>query len=222
MAKSFSWSYSKLKNYDTCPKRHEQVDLLKNYSEEGSEALVWGNAVHKALADALQNGTPLPPEMVDYQKWVDKLKSGPGKLFVEQKYAITKDFQPCAYFAHNVWYRGIGDAVRVDGAVALIVDFKTGKLLIDSSQLALMAQCIFAHFPAVRRVRTEFIWLKEDCSTPEIFNRADMSNMWLGLLPRVQELEEAARTMTYPPKPGKLCFRWCPVSSCAYHGKSNR
>jgi hypothetical protein len=25
--------------------------------------------------------------------------------------------------------------------------------------------------------------------------------------------------MTYPPKPGRLCKRYCPVESCAFHKK---
>jgi hypothetical protein len=223
MAKSFSWSYSKLKNYDTCPKRHEQVDILKNYTDEGGEALVWGNQVHDAFKVALKTHPhKLPAEMADYQHWVDSTLQGPGQLLVEQKYAITRDFQACAYFAPNAWFRCIGDAVRIDGPVGVIRDWKTGKLLVDSAQLFLTAQCLFSHFPALRRVKTEFVWLKDDAATPEFFNRSDMAGGWVGLLPRVQELENAAITMTYPPKPGKLCYRWCPVSSCPFHGKSNR
>jgi hypothetical protein len=222
MTKSWSWSFSKLKNYDTCPKRHYEVDLAKNYSDEGGEALVWGNEVHGALAAAIKNKTPLPDTMRDYQKWVDRVLDGPGELQVEKKYAITKDFQPTSWFADNAWYRGIGDVVRIDGPVALILDWKTGKVLVDSVQLMLMAQCIFAHFPNVKVVRSEYVWLKDDCSTPEIYTRADVAGGWVGLLPRIKELENAAVTMTYPPKPGKLCYKWCPVMSCPFHGKSHR
>ncbi len=31
--KEWSWSYSKLKNYEVCPKRHYEVDVLKNYDD---------------------------------------------------------------------------------------------------------------------------------------------------------------------------------------------
>ena len=162
---------------------------------------------------------PLPEELKDYQKWVDRIQAGPGELLVEQKYAITKDFQPCEWFGPRVWMRGIGDVVRVDGPVALGLDWKTGKIKHNSVQLMLLAQCIFAFHPEVEVVRTEFIWLKEDCSTQDIFKRDTIANEWIGVLERVKQLEEAASTSNYPPKPGKLCARYCPVLSCAYHGK---
>jgi hypothetical protein len=219
--KGFSWSYSKLKNYDTCPKRHYEIDLQKHYKEDDGPDTVlgWGNRVHKALADACSGKAPLPPTMQEYQKWVDQMKCGPGELLVEQKYAITKDFQPVEWFSPRAWYRGIGDAVRVSGSVALARDWKTGKLLHDSKQLMLLAQCIFAFHPAVRRIKTEFVWLKDDCTTPEVYDRDTIRNEWIGLLPRVEQLEDAAKTMSYPPKPSRLCFKHCPVMSCVFHGK---
>lgn len=219
--KPFAWSYSKLKNYETCGFRHQQIDILKNFIEKMEEggALDWGNKVHKALAEALKNGVALPADMTLYQKWVDRLKHGPGELLVEQKYAITKDFAKCSWFSDMAWYRGIGDVVRIDGPVALVVDWKTGKILVDSVQLMLMAQCIFAHYPHVRKVRSEFIWLKDDANTPEVYDRRDMADSWIGLLDRVRTLEDAYNTGTYLPKPGRLCRNWCPVKSCQYHGK---
>lgn len=225
MTKSFSWSFSKLKNFETCPKRHYEVDIAKNFSDDEGEALVWGNQVHKAFAECLGKGIALPPEMASYQHWIDRVKAGPGKLLVEQKYAITKDFLPAAWFAPNVWYRGIGDVVRLDPAVnptvGLALDWKTGKILQDSVQLMLLAQCLFSTFPTLKRVRSEFVWLKDDCSTPEVFSRQDVANGWAGMLSRVEALEHAAETLTYPPKPGRLCRKWCPVKSCPYHGRGS-
>lgn len=218
MAKEWAWSYSKFKNFVVCPKRHYEVDLAKHFVED-SEQLTWGNTVHDALRDATTGKVPLPDTMKDYQRWITEITGGPGKIFVEQKYAITKDFQPTSYFANNVWYRGIADVVRMDGPVALARDYKTGQLKHDSRQLMLMAQCLFSHYPMLRRIKTEFVWLKDDCVTPEIFNRDTIAREWPPILPTVAEMEAANRTMTYPPKPGKLCARYCPVTSCPFHGK---
>lgn len=220
VAKPFTWSFSRLKNFETCPKKHYEVDIQKNFSEGESEQLKWGNQVHAAMAAALQ-GAPLPPEMASYQKWIDVVLAGPGKLLVEQKYAITRDFQPTAYFAPNVWYRGIGDVVRIDGPVGLVLDWKTGAIKIDSVQLMLMAQCIFTHYPQLQRVRSEYVWLQEDASTPEVYSREDLADGWIGLMDRVSTLEDAAKTLSYPPKPSGLCKKWCPVKSCPYWGKGN-
>ena len=216
--KEWAWSYSRLKNFETCPKRHYEVDILKSF-QDGGEGLAEGNAAHKALADACLGKSELPSQYSRWQTWVDRVKAGPGKLYVEQKYAITRQFAPCGYFDRDVWYRGIGDVVRIDGPVALVLDWKTGKILEDSVQLMLMAQCLFSHFPQLQRVRSEFVWLKEDCTTPEVFTRQEVADQWVQLLPRAGRLEEASKTLTYPPKPGRLCKRYCPVTSCPFHGK---
>jgi hypothetical protein len=199
-----------------------EVDLQGNYKEDDSDPnspLAWGNRVHKALSDALTGVAPLPPEMADYQQWVDRVLRGAGKLLVEQKFAITRKFQKTAYFAKDVWYRGVGDVVRVDGDLALVLDWKTGKVLEDSVQLMLMAQCLFSHYPELKYVRSEFVWLKDDCTSPELFSRQEVADQWVGLLDRVNHMEKAAQTQTYPPKPGRLCKRYCPVTSCPFHGK---
>jgi CRISPR/Cas system-associated exonuclease Cas4 (RecB family) len=219
--KAWAWSYSKLKNFEVCPKKHYEVDLAKTYAEEEKPdgPLAWGNRVHDALAKALKGEAELPAEMQHYAAWVDRVKSGAGKLYVEQKYAINRQFQKTAYFADDVWYRGVGDVVRVDGDLALVLDWKTGKILEDSVQLMLMAQCLFSHYPELKYVRSEFVWLKDDCSTPELFTRKEVGDQWIGLLDRVNALEHAAKTMTYPPKPGRLCRSYCPVESCPFHKK---
>lgn len=220
MAKAFAWSYSKLKNFDSCPKRHYEIDIAKTYREDDSDQLVWGDKVHKAFAAALKSTTGvLPDEMKDYQSWIDRLRAGAGELMVEEKYALTKDFQPTEWFGPRVWMRGICDALRIDGPVALAVDWKTGKIKVDSTQLMLMAQCIFAHFPEVKVIKTKFVWLQEDCDTTETYYRSTIAEEWIPLLPRVEALENAAKTVDYPPKPGRLCAKWCPVTSCPYHGK---
>lgn len=223
--KEWSWSFSKYKNYLVCPKRMYEVDILKNYSDGGGEALTWGNNVHAALAAALKTGRDLPIEMAAYQYWVDRVRRGSGTLLVEQKYAITRQFQKTTYFAPDVWYRGIGDVVRIAGTMALVLDWKTGKIVSDDLsgiQLMLMAQCLFSHYPNLQHVRSSYVWLKEECETPELLSRQEVADQWVDLLPQVQAMENASKTLTYPPKPGNLCKNWCPVTSCPFHGKGSR
>lgn len=223
MPKEWSWSYSKKKNYDTCPKRHYEIDIKKNFSET-SDQLTWGNEVHDAMKNACL-GDPLPPSMCDYQRWADEMRDGPdkpGKLYVEQKYAITRDFQPTAYFANNVWYRGICDALRIDGPVALARDWKTGKVKHDSIQLMLMASCIFIHHPEVKVIKTEFVWFQEDCTTPDLFKRDTFRNEWVSLIPEINAMEQAGKNNSFPPKPSGLCYKHCPVLTCEHNGRNKR
>lgn len=218
--KSFSFSYSKLKNFETCAFRYLQIDVLKAIKEEEGEALHYGNTVHAVLAKRLADKEPLPKHFAHLEKWAVRIEGdGEGKLLVEQKLAITKEFEPCEWFAKDAWYRGIADAIKIRGRVALAVDHKTGKVIEDGSQLALMAACVFAHHPEVEKIRTEFLWIKEDATTRADFDRNNMVEVWKGILPRVSTLQHAHEANVFPKKPGGLCRKWCPVSGCEHHGK---
>ena len=209
--KPFAWSYSKLKNFETCPKRHYNVDVIKAFKEEEGEALQWGNAVHKALAARCgPSEVALPPIMKGYEKWAAKVTSGSNAtIMTEQQLAIDENFAATPWFASDAkktgkgepWFRGIADVLKINGRVALAVDWKTGKIVDDAPQLALLAACIFAHHPNILKVRSEFIWLKEDASTREDFHRDNMAAVWSGLWPRIEQLKLAYEKLNYPPKP---------------------
>jgi hypothetical protein len=222
--KPFTWSYSKLKNFEACPKKHYEIDLRpKNdplkVKEEESDQLLWGNIVHKGFEDRLgPKKVPLPESMKIYEPWAQRVEEGPGDIHVEVKLALTKQFGTCGYFAPDVWFRAKGDVIKVHGRVARIIDWKTGKIVEDSCQLALSAACTFAMFPEVQKIRSTFAWLGQNAKTDEDFTRDDMPGLWRGLWPRIQALEHAHNTTTYQAKPGGLCRSWCPVTSCPHHG----
>jgi len=217
--KPFAWSYSRLKNYETCPKRSWHLDVAKDIKEEESEHIQYGTAVHQALAKAVSGAEALSAPFKQFQPLVDKLTRSEGTILVEQQLAITKELNPTEWFSKTAWFRGIADVIKMNGPVALVIDYKTGRVVEDGVQLALMAQCVFAHHPEIQKIRTEFWWLKEDAETRADFTRDDMVGVWAGLLPRVKILEDAYTTTKFPPKPGSLCRRWCPVSSCPHHGQ---
>jgi hypothetical protein len=140
-------------------------------------------------------------------------------MYVEQKYALDRNFQPTGYFDNNVWYRGIGDVVKIYHTRGAVLDWKTGQIKVDSVQLMLMAQCLFSHFPELEQVHTGFVWLKDGATTVQTFTRQDIADSWVGLLSRVKTLEEATKANNFPPKPSGLCRKHCPVVTCKYNGK---
>lgn len=217
--KPFTWTYSKLKNFENCPKKHYEIDVTKNIKEEDSDQLKWGNHCHDSFAKALgPNRVALPANMASFQPWVDKLVTTPGNILVENKMALTREFAPCEFFDRSVWFRAIVDVIKINGDVALIIDWKTGKIVEDSVQLALSAACVFAKYPEIKKIRSRFVWLKENAQTDEDFTPDDMPGMWRNLWPRIQMLEHAHNTTTYPAKPSGLCRNWCPVSTCPHYG----
>lgn len=223
--KPFSWSWSKLKNFRTCPKRHYHVDLVKDYKEAPSDQLDWGDRVHKAMAERIGKGTPLPEIMQHYDKWPAQIlawRDAGMTVLVEQKLAMSKDFKPVPFFDDAAWYRGVADALTLTTTIAFAFDWKTGQIKPDYEQLALTAQLIFIHYPQVQRVGTDFVWLGHDDETGNQYERGDMTRLWNGLWPEINQMAEAARTLTYPPRPSGLCIKYCPVTSCPYHGRGTR
>jgi hypothetical protein len=220
--KEFAWSYSKIKNFESCPTRHLHIDVLKDVKEERSESLDWGDRLHEAAAKRLgPQHVPLPDSMKEIlSPWITRVERGAegGKLLTEQKYAMTRDMRPTGYFSNDVWLRGIADVLILKPPVALSLDWKSGKIIEDSVQLALVGALLFAHYPDVDKIRSTFVWLKEGCETNVYMVRDDLASLWMGLLPRVTALELAAVNNDYPPKPSGLCKRYCPVESCRYHG----
>jgi hypothetical protein len=217
--KPFTWSYSRLKNFEACPKKHFHVDIAKDIKEPDSEQLKWGNLVHDALAKRCgEKRTPLPTGMEKYEHWADKLVTSQGIIHVENKLALAKDFSACGFFDDNVWFRAVGDVIKINGSVALIIDWKTGKIVEDSVQLALSAACVFAKFPELKKIRSRFVWLKEQATSDQDFTPEDMPGLWKSLWPRIEQLEHAHNTTTYPAVQGGLCRNWCPVKSCPHNG----
>ena len=122
---SFAFSYSKLKNFEICPRRHNELDNLKAWPEPRSEQLAFGDEVHLAMAAALKTGLPLDPVHAGYQPWIDKVNRTKGTLLVEEqcKWAITREFQPTAWFSKTVWLRTMADVVKLDDNVGLVIDW---------------------------------------------------------------------------------------------------
>ena len=220
--KPFSWSYTKLKNFETCPKRHYHYDVARDVVEPESDALRWGNIVHKILEQRIRDGTELPPVHAPLEKWAKFVLTGPGTVYVEQKWAITQDFAPCDWKDRSGWYRTKGDVVKINGPVGVVIDWKTGKILEDAAQLFLMSACCFYHFPDLQKIRAMFVWLKDDADTRIDITRDQLPKLWNDLWSRIETLKQAAERMEYPPTPNYLCREWCAVTSCPFHGKSHR
>jgi hypothetical protein len=224
MAKGFSWSFSRLGSFEGCAKKYYEISVAKNFQDQENEASKWGTATHDAFKNYLQHGIAFPVDMIAYKRWGDRVKNGPGQLYVEQKFALDKQFQPTTWMAQNVWVRVIGDAVRIWDKIGLVLDWKTGKdIKEDETQLMLAAQCVFSYWPEVEKVRSEYVWLAHgDAHTTRTYTRTDLAGQWSGLLDRVQRMEQATQKNEWMPNPSGLCVRHCPVRTCPFWGKGNK
>lgn len=218
-------SYSKIKNFRSCPKRHFHYDIAKDIIEERSEQLDYGDAVHLAMQNRIDKNIPLPAQFADYEPIVLRFLKGadiPGvKILVEQKFAIDHNFQPCKFFDNKVvMYRAIADAVKIVGPIALNNDWKTGKVKDDPLQILTAAACIFAFHPEVQVIRNEYVWLEANpiqITTVDL-RRDQLPQLWADIMPEFELYREAIRTATFPAKKNGLCRAYCKVESCQFHG----
>jgi PD-(D/E)XK nuclease superfamily len=225
--RNFAWSYSRLKSFEDCPRRYFETNRKDDngqpvWPEAKSDILIFGDDVHKAMAQALRTGEPLPTKYKVFQHWIDKVTRTDGELLVENEcqWAITRDMKPTAWFSKDVWCRTVADAVKLDYPAALVVDWKTGKSInADPVQLLLTSLMAFLQFPKLKCVRSDFIWLQEDSQTTQVVYRNECENHWANLMPRVTRLENATIQENFPPLPNRFCRSWCPVKSCEYHGR---
>jgi hypothetical protein len=226
---NFAWSWSRLKNWRACPKRHYHIEIAKDIVEPQSEALVWGDRFHKAMAARVEYGTPLPEGMEKYDYLPAMMHAHKKKgaiVNVELQLAMDRDFQPSGWRDWDrTWTRGIVDVLYLSPqkASAAAIDWKTGqKIQPEFEQLGISAALIFANYPAINTVHTAYRWTAHNTETQATYERAEMVPFWNKLMPEIKKWEKDASEMTYPPRPSGLCKRYCPVTHCAYHGKGSR
>jgi hypothetical protein len=215
-----AWSYSSLTAYETCPKRYYLTKVTKEIIEPQTEATLWGNKVHKALELRIKDKTPLPVTMQAYEPYCSRIEITPAQISAETKMALNAQFQPTKWMAKDCWVRSILD-VQIDaGEKAAVLDWKTGAVKPDSTQLMLSAAFMFHSKPYVQTVTTSFIWLKENTATRETFEREQLPEIWNEFLPRVKRLELAYEKDRWEAKPSGLCKDWCPVgkAKCEHCG----
>ena len=212
-------SYSAIKDFQGCRRRYHEVRILKLYKQSGTEATLYGTAVHKAFEDFVQHGVELPAKFEQFRSYVEPLAGLGGTVLCEHKMGVRRDFSPCGFFDEGVWFRGIPDFLHLNEAqtVARVVDYKTGKSarFADQKQLALMAAMVMQHYPTVRKVKGMLMFVVAGALVPCEFTReqlADILSEWGGY---ANEIEELADIGVWNPTPSALC-RFCPVTLCEY------
>jgi PD-(D/E)XK nuclease superfamily len=214
----FAWSYSRLKNFETCPKRHYHYDIAKDVGD-GNAFQFEGSDTHKAFELRVSKGKALPLPLVQHETLLARLMTMPGEIYAEQKLALTEDYQPCGWTDKRTWFRTVLDFCNINKNRASVIDYKTGKVTSDDTQMSLMSATIMHYMPKVERVRAMLMFINHNHVERAEYTQESLPEIWSEVLPRVAKLRMAVATQEFPPKPNGLCKRWCHVTSCPYHGR---
>jgi CRISPR/Cas system-associated exonuclease Cas4 (RecB family) len=228
-------SFSAMNNFANCPRKFYAYEVVKRVKEPESPQMKEGMRVHKAMADYVTKGTPLPTEYAGYADWVKNMVTGcegEGEVVkVEHQMACTFGLFPCEWFSrvNKVWLRAQADLLVMNGGHALSVDWKTGKepderyeLLPKNFQLRITAMMVFLHFPKIQSVTSKYVYLSEGTQTSFDMPRSDLRLFIPMVYDEAAKVQHAVNDDAWPPRPSGLCIKHCAVSDCEYWGKGNR
>lgn len=214
---TIQWSFSGLKDFIGCPKRYQEVKVLKNFEQKFNEAAHYGNKVHEALEKYVKDGTELPLNYQQFKAWADALIQLPGQKLTEHRMALTVDRQPCTWAAKDMWVRGIADLLIIDGDHARVIDYKTGsERYPEPKQLKLMALLVFSHYPEVKKVSGALMFIMKNVIIDEEYTRNMIDELWTAFTPDLERLSQAYENNVWPANPSALC-RFCPVNTCQFY-----
>ena len=224
MTKPITWSYSSLALYQQCPKKYYHLKVVKDIKEPLSEAITFGNEIHKIAEEYVGRGRPIPEKYNHIELALKSLKDMPGEKLCENKLGLTAELKPCGFFDKNVWWRGVADLIILQGDTALTVDYKTGKSskFAELKQLEIVSLAIFKHFPEVKKVKAGLMFLFADDFVKADYLPDNQEEAWTPWISEVGQLQSSVENNVWNAKPNFTCRGWCPVTSCVHNqGKNN-
>jgi hypothetical protein len=205
-------SYSRIKMFEECPKKFQEVTLLKRYKTAQSEPQIRGERIHRHLENALKGGH-IDREIEHMTPIIEKLNgiSWDHKL-VEHEIVYGHNFEKRSWFDKDVRWRIKIDFAGIKDGLAIIYDWKTGKT--PSEQLPLYSAAIMKDFPEVNECDAKFIFVDQKKTEGKRYGRADCDFIWQEYLERAESIQIANESNIWPTTPSHFVCRWCPVADC--------
>ena len=221
-----AWSYSSIKTFDQCPKKYFHLRIAKDVEDVSGPEAVFGDRAHKAAEEYIKNGTPIPPIYRVMQPAVETLSKFSGEKHTELRVGVKRTddgYAPAGFFDKDVWYRGIIDLLIIDGPMAHMIDYKTGKnaKYADMKQLDLMAGAVFVHYPQVERIKSGLAFVVSNEFPKKVHYREQLESYLSVFSEQLERLEHALDSGVWNAKSGPLCG-WCPVTSCEHYKPRRR
>lgn len=219
-----TWSFSTLKDFETCKYRVYLSKVEKVPLPKGSAAATRGTRIHD-LAERFVKGEfdELPKELQKFQTQFLRLRAryGGGVIEAEENWGFTRDWEPVGWDHPDLWCRMKVDALERSGDDSVyVIDYKTGKKFGNEIKHTDQGICYaigtIMRMPEIKSLQIEFWYLDKGEMLQKLFTRAQ-------LLLLVPNLERRAYLLTtckeFDPSPSANNCRWCPhkeTDTCAY------
>jgi len=223
LGKGFTWSFSALSSFESCPYRYAAERFFCTTKQDETEAMMYGTLVHKLLEDCVGKGIPIPDDHRTLRPWASAIAKAPGETYCELQFAFDRNMNPVGWFAPDVWARGVIDVLKVNGKKASVVDYKSGRIKNDDTQLKLFAYFVSLLHPEIEEFNCQFAWLKHGTATGRTVHKSELPAFWVEAQRRVAKMEECWANENFPCFNSGLCRGYCPVTECLhYHPKRER
>jgi len=211
-----AWSYSRLTNFETCPRKFWHISVKKDLKEEPSQAMIDGNLTHKAFEQRIRDGKILPIHLRVHEPVMAQIAAAKGEKIVEQQIALDIQWQPVEWFADNAWLRVKSDLTQYNGNYGVVWDWKTGRPHDDFTQLNLNAAVLLHLAPEIQTVVPVYYWTKTRSVAPgKPVLRSGLSDVWGPMLARVHKYQQAHDAQDFPPRENFFCAG-CVVRDCQF------
>jgi len=206
--------------FDNCPLRYKRQRVLKEVRDQGGEASLRGERIHKSVEEYLANGTPLDDESKKLSAAANTIKKMAGKMDmkVEQELTINNKLGKTGWWDDDAWFRSKIDVLLMGKTKAVMFDWKTGKRRPDYTQLNLFSMMVFLHYPDIEEVTSAFVWMNDNAIDKTTHDRRQLPALVKQLLVKTHRIEDAQKEDVWPAKPSGLC-PWCPCKSTCEFAK---
>jgi hypothetical protein len=190
--------------------------IKKDMPFVSTPAMKWGKEVHTAFEARVGKGKVLPDHMKDWEKQFcapfDKYKT----FLTEQKLGMTVDGRPTGFWHSDVWFRGLGDFIVIEGPKAMLLDWKTGNSKYeDPWELETNALLLKAHHPKIEKVAGRYAWLKDN-KWGQLYDLSNFQKTYAEIKRLMDMIAEKKRTGAWEKMKSGLCG-FCPVEDCENH-----
>lgn len=218
-----AWGPSRLAVYNECPAKakYKHIDKLP---DPGGPAMVRGSEIHRAAESWIWGRTTTLHADLKHakvKKLLTQLKKAAAEKRVrtELELALNRQWQTCAWLAHEVYVRVKLDVVlwANDGTTAEVIDWKTGKAYTAEEkpeyvdQLFQYSVILMSAFPKLERVVSRLVFTDagQEVTVPEgnllRANLAEGQKHWdMAVKPMLSDT-------LFKPRPGRGCG-YCPFS----------
>ncbi len=212
MNKPLIGSYSMLNTFkNVCEHQFYRRYIKKDQPFVETEAMRWGNKVHKAFEERIGKGIVLPDDMLQWEHYATPFDH--YDVYTELQLGINSQGAPVDYWADDVWFRGKLDAAVIVHDKALLTDWKTGSSRFeDSFQLKTNAFLLKRAFPALRTIVGRYVYLKEN-KLGTMYTLDDFGMTWATILLLMTEIEKKKKSGEWTKKKSGLCG-YCSVKDC--------